>query len=166
MSTRSCISKRYKDGKISAIYSHSDGYVEYVGRILYQHYNSNDIVDQLIDGGDLSILRENIGQKHNFDNIYNMKYDDLPQVKNEWTTFYKRDRGEANVDAHVCSSWKEFAELIRNGWWEYCYLYDEYTNQWLWAVLDTDNLKPEQFNLLLPISWEKEEKSQQETTHV
>ena len=87
MATRSTIAKRNEDGSITQIYCHWDGYVlGGVGETLFNHYNTPELVDQLIALGDLSSLREKptpTEGEHTFDE---------PQA--DVTVAYHRDRGE------------------------------------------------------------------------
>ena len=86
MATRAIIAK-LDDKGIKAIYNHSDGYLEHAGRILNEHYNTEEKVDELLSYGDVSIIRENIGVKLDFNNT-------MAFVKNKQCKFYMRDRGE------------------------------------------------------------------------
>ena len=54
MGTRSLIGKQLKDGSILGVYCHYDGYPEYNGRMLRDHFDTAAKVDKLIDGGDMS----------------------------------------------------------------------------------------------------------------
>jgi len=54
MSTRSRIGIQLSDESILSAYHHSDGYPEWLGRILRTHYNSKELAAELIDGGDMS----------------------------------------------------------------------------------------------------------------
>ena len=54
MSTRSRIGIKLEDGSILSAYHHWDGYPEWLGRILKQHYNTKEKVAELIDGGNMS----------------------------------------------------------------------------------------------------------------
>ena len=56
MSTRSTISKLNKDGTLTTISCHSDGYPAGVGAILLKYYNNENIVDRLLELGNLSTL--------------------------------------------------------------------------------------------------------------
>ena len=47
MSTRSNIAIETKDGKIKAVYCHSDGYIKGVGKTLINNYKNYDDVEQL-----------------------------------------------------------------------------------------------------------------------
>lgn len=66
MGTRSSIAIKTENG-IKAIYCHWDGYVDHNGRILREHYDTPSKVADLIALGDLSSLRQEIGQVHSFD---------------------------------------------------------------------------------------------------
>ena len=84
MATRSAIGMKTPEGKIKAIYCHWDGYVDNNGRILLNDYTDTEKVKSLINLGDLSSLRSEIGEKQDFDN---------PQSEN-YCLAYHRDRGE------------------------------------------------------------------------
>lgn len=61
MSTRSYIG--YCDNgfkNIKFVYCHWDGYVEYNGVLLNEHYNDIDKIKELIRSGDFSSLKENV----------------------------------------------------------------------------------------------------------
>ena len=72
MSTRSNIGILNEDGTVDYIYCHFDGYLDHNGRILNEHYNTEEKVRELILLGDMRALVENI----------------------EHSIFYHRDRGE------------------------------------------------------------------------
>ena len=57
MSTRSRIGYELPDHSVVSVYCHHDGYVEHNGRILVEHYQNRDDVQDLIDGGSMSSLR-------------------------------------------------------------------------------------------------------------
>ena len=57
MSTNSTIQIKRKDGTMTSIYCHWDGYIEGVGVTLQLAYNTAEKVEKLLDLGDLSILR-------------------------------------------------------------------------------------------------------------
>ena len=71
MSTRSyiCI-ENSDDKKISGIYCHSDGYVSYVGFLLYNFYDTERKVRELIGLGSLSSLGVRIGHTVDFNRLY------------------------------------------------------------------------------------------------
>lgn len=88
MSTRSAIGVMHGN-KIKAIYSHSDGYLEYVGVVLQKYYDSSK-ANNLVAMGDMSMLGKEIGEKIDFN--ARMEYDTDGFAKQ--CRFYKRDRGE------------------------------------------------------------------------
>ena len=61
MGTRSLIGKQLKDGSILGVYCHYDGYPQYNGRVLRDVYNTEEKVNDLIDGGDMSCTYTNAG---------------------------------------------------------------------------------------------------------
>lgn len=101
MSTHATISVQHNDNTVSTIYLHSDGYINYTGVNLVKHYNSLELAEQLISGGDISVLGERIDPigEHSFDNR-----------ENGTTVYYKRDRGESNVEPQKYSD-IEFYQL-------------------------------------------------------
>ena len=121
MSTRSTIGKIGEDGKGYAIYCHNDGYPAHVGRVLLEHYQSAEKVDQLIKLGSISSLGPEIGEKVVWD----------AQVFDTQCRAYHRDRGEAwdstkptkfegGTDAFFAHDWSDFmwADFV------YCYTPD------------------------------------------
>jgi hypothetical protein len=95
MSTRSAIGIMHGD-KCKAIYSHSDGYLSYVGRVLLNYYDSTK-ANFLVAQGDMSMLGKEIGEKIDFND--RMVYDTDNIAKQ--CRFYKRDRDETGVDFKV-----------------------------------------------------------------
>ena len=61
MATRSRIGIQLADESILSVYCHWDGYPEFNGVKLVEHFNSRDVVTELIDGGDISCLWTNAG---------------------------------------------------------------------------------------------------------
>ena len=96
MSTRSDIIVHRTDGKWVRIYCHWDGYPEHNGKILLQHYITQEKAEALVALGDLSVLGPEIGKKHDFD----------LSAPNSCTA-YKRDRGEKDVDANIFNTLSE-----------------------------------------------------------
>ena len=76
MSTRSNIV--YDTGNsVTAVYCHHDGYLDHNGRILFEHYNSEDKVEALIELGDFTSLkptieetRKKVMRSHSFEPAY------------------------------------------------------------------------------------------------
>lgn len=67
MGTRSDIIVQLADGRYHRIYCHWDGYIDHNGKILYAHYNSQELAEALVKLGDLSTLGEVTGTKHDFE---------------------------------------------------------------------------------------------------
>ena len=124
MATRSTIAKLGKDGIIKAVYCHNDGYLEYNGKMLNEHYKDESKVDELLAHGDISSLNKNIGVKIDF-----MDYE--LRAKNEQCRFYHRDRGEDLMFNEFESDieYIEWANEVANGFiylyaYGYWYVYD------------------------------------------
>jgi hypothetical protein len=95
MATRSAIGFVEYDGTVTGVYCHWDGYPEYNGKILYHHYNNTEKVLELIEHGDISSLRPEIGDKHPFSSFSgDLSSEQHDKLYGNMTTFYTRDRGE------------------------------------------------------------------------
>jgi len=57
MGTRSRIGIEMTDHSVVSVYCHWDGYPEHNGKILVEHYQNRDDVEELINGGSMSSLR-------------------------------------------------------------------------------------------------------------
>ena len=124
MSTRSRIGILHEDGTTETIYCHSDGYPEHQMPILTGHYNSIEQVEELIDLGDLSILKERLapdeGEMHGFAPVHRAE---------NVTVAYHRDRKEPMSPA---VTHKSIVSLMRDNWGiPYYYLFDEQKGHWL-----------------------------------
>ena len=126
MATRSTIAKLGKNGIIKAVYCHSDGYLEYNGKMLNEYYQDESKVDELLAQGDVSSLNENIGEKLPF-NDYKLF------AEKEQCRFYHRDRGEDFMFNEFESDieYIEYAGDVANGFiylyaFGYWYVYDSF----------------------------------------
>lgn len=118
MATRSHIGILNDDNTVTYVYCHFDGYPEYVGKILKEHYNTEDKVRELLSFGHISVLDINIhptDPSHSFDN----------RTENT-CLFYGRDRGDNNYDAETISLEKykyneyiNYIYLFKNNKWQY-----------------------------------------------
>ena len=126
MGTRSMIAIQNPYSKdIRAVYCHWDGYLEHNGAILQKHYASSSKVNNLIAQGDISSLKAEIGEKHDFSRLDST----LPETEYEklygnMTTFYTRDRGE-DTPFQV---FKTLAEAEEHYTWSdyfYCFKYSK-----------------------------------------
>ena len=57
MSTHSSIGVKTPNGKVLFVDCHYDGYIEGVGRVLFEHYRKLDEVIDLLMGGDIRSIR-------------------------------------------------------------------------------------------------------------
>lgn len=113
MSTRSMIGRLNPDGTVDGIYCHWDGYPEHNGLMLTTHYATPERVDSLIALGNLSLLGPEIGEKHDFNDIMNVK----------WCRAYGRDRGD---DAQHARHYKDVYEFMSERFGvSYLYLYSQ-----------------------------------------
>ena len=144
MGTRSTIALEFADGTVEQVYCHWDGYLAYNGEILAEHYSDPFKLQKLIDLGDLSSLKPEIGEKHAFSE-FELRAEEVAGYKiltENWTTFYGRDRGETNINARKyknadeyfdCSQQEEYDYILRNvegtaTWFVRCYTTD---GKWL-----------------------------------
>ena len=124
MGTRSRIGIMKKDGSITSIYCHWDGYLEHNGTALALHYNTPENVEKLIALGDISYLGNTLST----------------------TESYNQMRGEDIVITHH-NNFDEFAKHCFDSWEEYAYLYKDY--EWLYCENDFDT-KQRTFKPLKP----------------
>lgn len=97
MATRSTISILNADGSVQTSYCHWDGYLEGVGKVLLENYNTREAVEKLISGGNISSLGSYISEnKESFD-----------RPENEDYTVYYSYRGE-DSPAETFSSLDEY----------------------------------------------------------
>jgi len=115
MATRSNIGIVNEDGSVTGIYCHWDGYPEHNGKMLLNHYTTSDIVCDLMDLGNLSILSENLYSTdiHTFNN---------PQEG--VCVAYGRDRGETGTNSKTFDNISEFEAFADNSWSDYQYLFN------------------------------------------
>ena len=140
MGTRSTIALEYADGTVGQVYCHWDGYLDHNGVLLRDNYSDPFKLRELIDLGDLSSLRPNIGKQHAFSQ-FSLPADQVEAYKKEtedMCTFYGRDRGEEgcvarkykNSDEYFdCSQQEEYDYILRNvegtaTWFVRCYVTD------------------------------------------
>lgn len=98
MATRSYIGMRNENGKVDYIYCHWDGYPEHHWPILNESYATKELVNELLELGNLSSLGNDIGS----------------------CEAYHRDRGESRKDTRRGTS--EFVELIKDSPVDYVYV--------------------------------------------
>ena len=128
MATRSNIAIVNQDKSISSIYCHWDGYPEYTGKMLLNHYTTADIVTELLKLGNLSQLCENVNptETHTF-----------AEPQKDVCVAYGRERGEKNQEAIVFEDLGEFENSASNSWADYQYLFDN--GKWSYRNVNKKN---------------------------
>lgn len=115
MGTRSDIIVHRADGSWKRIYCHWNGYLSHNGRILHDHYGSQELAEALVAPGDMSSLAPNCSKPegHSFE-----------KPVDGYCVYYGRDRGETGVDGTVADSlakvWPE-----ADCWTEFTYVWDQ-----------------------------------------
>ena len=125
MSTSAFIAREDKHGHIDSIYLHRDGYPDEAGKILYNHYNSEELVDKLLSFGDLSILGEIAETNPSYWQSNNYWQNDT-----ERKCVSYRDRGETDVDAGHYKDYTTFEDENEVLYVDYVYLYCEDDDTW------------------------------------
>jgi hypothetical protein len=154
VSTRSRIALALPTGAFRSIYCHWDGYPAHVGRTLTQHYTDFARVSQLMDLGDLSALREDIGTQHPFDDtVWSLPQPDRDIARADWDAqygrmclAYGRDRGEQGVQARHHKSFRGLAMAAKNSGTEWLYLFMD--GQWLFAPVGSKLISPVNLTIL------------------
>jgi hypothetical protein len=127
MATRSTIALEFADGTVQQVYCHWDGYLSNNGVLLQNNYSDPFKLRELIDLGDVSSLKQEIGTQHAFSQFETeMSSEDYDKLYGEMTTFYGRDRGEKGTDSR---KFKDFADYVEN------FAHEEYA-----YILRTDGL--------------------------
>ena len=112
MATRSRIGLQLADDSVLSVYSHWDGYPEFNGVKLVEHFNSYEKAAELIDGGDISCLWTNAGWNN----------ETLPTTGPQYYSS-RGDVTEPRLDKTLgkyLGNGEEYAYLFANGEWV-CY---------------------------------------------
>lgn len=118
MSTRCRIAFEKDNGEIISSYCHHDGYLEGVGKLLKEYYNTPELAEKLAGLDDFSSLRET-----------------LEETKK---TCYNESSHQFRVD----KNWGEFEDKIGKGGEEFTYLYTtDCTGVYRWQVAETPYFK-------------------------
>jgi hypothetical protein len=148
MSTRANVGVLQNDGTVKVIYSHWDGYPDYLLKTLKKYHNSLEKATALISLGDASYIGRYIEPSEGvklfgFDfmpdlpeyaeQLAKLPAEQVRRIKNEYQSFdysrfYGRDRGETDVDAVTYSSVDEWLDNL-GGMIEYAYLFKN--GKWL-----------------------------------
>ena len=129
MATRSRIGIQLSDDSILSVYCHWDGYPEFNGVKLIEHFNSYDKASELIDGGDISALWTNVGWNN--------------ETLEQTGPLYYSSRGEdlaPRLDSDLCeyllpAGAEEYHYLFTNGKWV-CYNMNQFDDSKLPEVIE------------------------------
>ena len=142
MSTRARIGIQNKNGTITSIYCHHDGYLEGVGEILVNHYKAEEKSRKLMELGDMSSLGT--------EPVENLRGWENPGLgTTDWMKAYMelhpenqcviyKTRGE-DCPAKIHKSIEEYQKYSRDCWGEYAYLFKN--NKWFVLEYDDPELK-------------------------
>ncbi len=108
MATRSRIGVQLKDGSVLSVYCHWDGYPEWNGKKLKEHFNSYEQAAELIDGGDISSLWTD---------------KDWEQKEMQSRPLYYAERGETDTEPNLDNSLQAFIKGVNDSWGDYAYLF-------------------------------------------
>ena len=118
MGTRCYIAKQVGANDYRTIYCQLDGYPSYLGMLLIDHYNTVEMVDKLLDLGDIYALKPKLepdaNQPHDFMNR-----------QKDVTLAFSRDFDEEGFDASI----KTLEELEENWEIEFVYIFTQ-DNKW------------------------------------
>ena len=120
MATRARIGLKLDDGSIISAYHHWDGYPEWLGVTLKEHYNTKEDIAKLIDGGNMSSCYS--------DNQYDEEKQEF--VKNDPKPDYY---GGDDERPRLSRNFTQFAFDSKSGE-EYLYLFVD--NEWNGFSLD------------------------------
>ena len=125
MATRSLIAKQVGEDKFRTIYCHWDGYLEHNGKVLLEHYNTHEKLDELLGLGSISFLAPKVNPDPDKPHTFENPQQDVVQA-------YARDRGDEFHPAQDLS----YQELTdERSWADYVYVFGEdgkwrYTQPW------------------------------------
>ena len=136
MSTRCRIGIQNKNGTITSIYCHFDGYIDWVGKILVDNYKDEGKVKQLMSLGDISSLgTEPIANPRAWEMptpTFNKSWDE------QWKEINPEDRCNTyasrgdDCPAETSKNATEYRQLSRDCNGEYTYLFKDN----IWYVLN------------------------------
>ena len=122
MATRARIGYVLKDDSIVSVYHHWDGYPEWLGNILKKHYNEDEKVRELIDGGNMSSCYTNTDDETGEIVEPHVNYyggdDEAPRHFQTLSALTDYDCGEEFLYLWFMNTWNCYAYKKR-----YCLLY-------------------------------------------
>ena len=133
MATRARIGLKLEDGSIISAYHHWDGYPEWLGVTLKEHYNTKEDIAKLIDGGNMSSCYS--------DNEYDYKKQEFVK-KDPKPNYYGGDSERPRLSknftqfAFDSKSGEEYLYLFIDNEWNGFSLDHKYSEE-DWEILDT-----------------------------
>ena len=115
MGTRARIGLKLEDGSILSVYHHWDGYPEWLGVTLKEHYNTKEQIAELIDGGNMSSCWS--------DSIYDVMKKEFIKIDDPKPNYYGGD----DEAPRLSRNFTQFAFDSKSGE-EFLYLFSE--NEW------------------------------------
>ena len=133
MATRARIGLKLDDGSIISAYHHWDGYPEWLGVTLKEHYNTKEDIAKLIDGGNMSSCYSD--NEYDYEKQTFVKQDPKP---NYYGGDSERPRLSKNFTqfAFDSKSGEEFLYLFVDNEWNGFSLDHKYSEE-DWEILDT-----------------------------
>ena len=133
MSTRSRIGILLPDDSILSVYHHWDGYPEWLGVTLKEHYNTKEDIAKLIDGGNMSSCYSD--NEYDYEKQEFVKQDPKP---NYYGGDSERPRLSRNFTqfAFDSKSGEEYLYLFVDNEWNGFSLDHKYSEE-DWEILDT-----------------------------
>ena len=141
MSTRCRIGIENKDGTITSIYCHHDGYLECVGDKLVNHYKDENKIRALLELGDMSSLGT-----EPFDNPHAWE---TPKMGDDWMKKFAELHPEDMCDTYksrgedcpksTVANLEKYRKQTFDCWGEYGYLFKD--GKWFYFRSEKDRLK-------------------------
>lgn len=114
MSTRSSIAVQHKDGTVSAIYCHFDGYLDGVGENLLENFNDLEKAEALVRAGDCSTPTEPYTSRgESYDDVKPHMYQTLEDYQQKVTEDIG-DNGYRYIFTTEWKAWGNYDGLNKN----------------------------------------------------
>ena len=118
MSTRSWVGKAERNGEYKFIYCHCDGYLEGVGKMLQDYYNTPEKVNALLAIGNVSSIRQTLKETAEFsfgEEAFFSREEDFPHSGVEYIYVYT-DEGIWKVYKVNIDEWYYVPLLLDPSW--------------------------------------------------
>ena len=134
MSTRSIIAIKVNSTKVKFVYCHWDGYPSGVGETLFHHYNNFEKINELIENGGISSLKENVNIPLDVNHSFSTPQENV-------TVFYGRDRGDKNSQHNEVRTIKMLDKFFDHWGTEWVYYYDCKSCKWFFKYFKSKEYK-------------------------